>query len=410
MSDHDAATSEADHADTAKGGGGVTAIFVRRPVLTIVLNLLIVIAGIAAFSGVEVRELPNIDRPVITVRTNYTGASPETIDKEITAVIEGAVARTPGVASVQSQSQAGQSRVTIEFNPSTDINVAANDLRDAIGNLRTLPDDADPPTIVKADANSDAIMRLAATASNIPIDDLTRIVNNQIIDRLAAVEGVADIETYGDREPQVRVLIDPDALAARGLSIADLNAALATATLDVPAGSVSDTNRTQLVRADASAKSAEEVGAIRINSTTRISDVADVILGPADETSSIRVNGQTGVGLGIIRQASSNTLDISRGVHKAVDELNASLPEGVNVRITSDDAEFISASIEEVLITLLIATAIVIGIIYLFLRSPCQSHSSAPLRRSGSLAFRSTSSRFLRWYSQRVWWSTTQSW
>ena len=361
--------SDADHADAARGGGGATAVFVRRPVLTIVLNLLIVIAGIAAFSGVEVRELPNIDRPVITVRTNYTGASPETIDKEITAVIEGAVARTPGVSSISSQSQAGQSRVTIEFNPSTNIDVAANDLRDAIGNLRTLPEDADAPTIVKADANSDPIMRLAATAANAPIDELTRVVKNQIVDRLAAVEGVADIEIYGDRDRQVRVLIDPDALAARGLSIADLNAALATATLDVPAGSVSDANRTQLVRADASAKSAEEIGAIHLNSTTRVGDVADVILGPADETSSIRVNGTTGVGIGIIRQASSNALDISHGVHRAVDELNASLPDGVKLTITSDDAEFISASIEEVLITLLIATSIVISIIYLFLRS-----------------------------------------
>lgn len=370
MSTRDADHSTLDNADAAKEGAGATAVFVRRPVLTIVLNLLIVIAGIAAFSGVEVRELPNIDRPVITVRTNYTGASPETIDKEITAVIEGAVARTPGVSSIQSQSQAGQSRVTIEFNPSVNIDVAANDLRDAIGNLRTLPDDADAPTIVKADANSDAIMRLAATApSNVPIDQLTRVAKNQIVDRLASVEGVADVETYGDRDPQVRVLIDPDALAARGLGIADLNAALATATLDVPAGSVSDTNRTQLVRADASAKSAEEIGAIRINSTTRISDVADVILGPADETSSIRINGKTGVGLGIIRQASSNALDISKGVHEAVDELNASLPDGIQLRITSDDADFISASIEEVLITLLIATSIVIAIIYLFLRS-----------------------------------------
>ena len=128
--------------------------------LAIVLNLLIVIAGIAAFTGVEIRELPNIDQPVITIRTDYDGATPETIDKEITAIIEGAVARTPGVVSISSQSSAGQSRVTIQFDDSTDLNVAANDLRDAIGALRSLPDDAEAPTIVKADADSDAIMRL----------------------------------------------------------------------------------------------------------------------------------------------------------------------------------------------------------------------------------------------------------
>ena len=337
--------------------------------LAIVLNLLIVVAGVAAFSGVEVRELPNIDQPVITVRTNYDGATPETIDKEITGIIEGAVARTPGVVSISSQSVAGQSRVTIEFDPSTDINVAANDLRDAIGNLRDLPDDADPPTIVKADTNSDAIMRLSATSATLPIEELTQIVNDRIVDRLAAVEGVADVQLYGDRDPLVRIIIDPDALAARNLSGTDLLAALSSVTLDAPAGNVSDLNQSLLVRADASAKSAEEIGAIQINPTTRVSDVADVVFGPADKTSTLRMNGKTGVGLGIIRQAKSNALDISDGVHKAVDELNASLPDGVKLTITSDDATFIRGSIHEVIFTLLLATAIVIAIIYLFLRS-----------------------------------------
>ncbi|MBZ0227692.1 MAG: efflux RND transporter permease subunit, partial [Bauldia sp.] len=144
---------------------GFAALFVSRPVLAIVLNLLIVVAGVAAYVGVEIRELPNIDSPVITVRTNYDGATPETVDKEITGIIEGAIARTPGVVSISSQSSAGQSRVTIQFDESTDINVAANDLRDAIGGLRTLPDDADAPVIVKADADSDAIVRIAATSA-----------------------------------------------------------------------------------------------------------------------------------------------------------------------------------------------------------------------------------------------------
>ncbi len=151
--------------------GGIASLFVRRPVLAVVLNLLIIIAGLAAWRGIEIRELPNIDRPVITVRTNYTGATPDTIDKEVTSVIEGAAARVPGVVSISSSSSAGQSQVTVEFDQKTDINVAANDLRDAIGNLRSLPTDDNfkPPTIVKADANADAIMRLAATSSTMSI-------------------------------------------------------------------------------------------------------------------------------------------------------------------------------------------------------------------------------------------------
>src|SRR5438552_5453843 len=155
--------------------GGAAGLFVRRPVLAIVLSILIVVAGAAAFSGVEVRELPNVDQPVITIRTNYTGATPETIDKEVTRIVEGAVSRTPGVTAISSVSQAGQSRVTVEFDQSIDLNAAASDLRSAIGNIQNqLPDDPNlqQPTVVKADANSDPIMRLAVTSTTMPIDEL----------------------------------------------------------------------------------------------------------------------------------------------------------------------------------------------------------------------------------------------
>jgi len=348
---------------------GFSALFVRRPVLAIVLNLLIVVAGVAAIFGVEIRELPNIDRPVISIRTNYDGATPETVDKEITAVIEGAVARTPGVDSISSRSSAGQSRVTIEFSESTDLNVAANDLRDAIGGLRSLPDAADAPVIIKADADSDAIMRLSVTSPDLPIDELTKIVNDVIVDRLAAVDGVADVTVYGDRAQMVRIIVDPDALAARGLTAGDLMTALGSVALDAPAGRVSDATQTLLVRADASAKSAEEIGAIEINPTTRVRDVADVVFGRADQSTALRMNGKTGVGLALIRQAKSNTLQISSRVHQAVAELQASLPKDVELTITSDDATFISGAIREVIFTLLLATAIVVAIIYAFLRS-----------------------------------------
>ncbi len=348
---------------------GFASLFVRRPVLAIVLNLLILVAGGAAILGVEVRELPNIDRPVITVRTDYDGATPETVDKEITAVVEGAVARTPGVDSISSRSSAGESRVTIEFSESTDLNVAANDLRDAIGGLRSLPDDADAPVVIKADADSDAIMRLSATSTTRPIDELTRIVNDMVVDRLAAIDGVADVTIYGDREQMVRIIVDPDAMAARGLAAGDLFSALSNVALDAPAGRVSDATQTLLVRADASAKSAEDIGAVRINPTTRVRDVADVVFGRADESSTMRVNGVTGVGMALVRQASSNTLEISARVHEAVADLQTSLPDDVSLIITSDDATFISGAIDEVIFTLLLATAIVVGVIFVFLRS-----------------------------------------
>ena len=203
----------------AEATKGISALSVRRPVLAVVANLLIVIAGLAAFRGVEIRELPDVDRPDITVRAAYEGATPETIDRQVTDILEGAAARVPGVKSISSTSRSGTSRVVVEVSESVDINVAANDLRDAVGNVeRQLPDEVDDITIVKADDNSDAIMRLAVTAEHMSIQDLTQLVEDQVVDRLSAVEGVAEVTAFGDREPFARVLIYPNAMAARGIS------------------------------------------------------------------------------------------------------------------------------------------------------------------------------------------------
>jgi HAE1 family hydrophobic/amphiphilic exporter-1 len=350
--------------------GGVSALSVRRPVLAIVVNLLIIIAGLAAYRGVEIRELPNIDQPVVTITTTYTGASPDTMDKEITSIIEKAAAGVTGWTDISSQSTSGRSRVTVQFSDSVDINVAANDLRDAVGNAqRNLPDDADPPTIAKADTNGDAIMRLAVTSPTQKIEDLTKMVNDVIVDRLKAVDGVADVQINGDRSPSISIYIDPMRLASFGLTVADLESALATVALDVPAGNLKDANRNMFVRADASVKNADDVKAIRVQGDTRVGDVADVVFGPAVKSSSVQVNGRVGVGLGIVRQASSNTLEISTAVRKAIEELSTTLPKDVSVRVTSDDADFISGSFEEVERSLVLAIIIVIGVIYLFLGS-----------------------------------------
>ena len=349
---------------------GISALCVRRPVLTVVLNLLIVLAGLAALQGIEVREMPDVDRPVITIRANYEGASPETVDTQVTEILEGAASRVPGVTEISSRSRSGSSRVIVEFDESADLNVAASDMRDAVGNVeRQLPEEVEDLAIVKADDNSDAIIRLAVTAENLSVEDLTQLVEESVVDRLSAIDGVASVQVYGDREPLVRVLVDHNALAARGLTVADLDGALSTVALDAPAGQLSGLNQSLLVRADASVASGEEVEAIRINRTTRVGDVADVVFGPADRATSLRINGLTGIGMGIVRQAQSNTLNISADVHAAAEELNASLPDGVSIQVTSDDATFVGGAIDKVLLTLGEATLIVIAVIFLFLRS-----------------------------------------
>lgn len=352
----------------ATRSAALTALFVRRPVLALVINALIIVAGLAAFNGIEIRELPDIDRPVVTVTVTYEGASPETVDAEITAEVESAASRVPGVSSISGQSQFGRSRVTVEFLDSVDLNVAANDLRDAVARIRnSLPEEVDEPQIVKADADGDAIMRVSVMSDDMSVEELTTLVDERISDRLAAIDGVADVQLFGDREAIFRIDVDTAALAARGLTIGDLAEALATVTFDAPAGSLSNENQSLVVRADARLIDPDKIADLLINPMTRVKDVASVTLGPDIRQSQLRVNGRTGVGLGIVRAAQSNTIEISENVRAAVEELRPTLPQGVDLRVTSDDAQFINGALHEVEIALGLGVVIVVAVIWLFL-------------------------------------------
>lgn len=300
------------------GGGqggktGFTALFIRRPIFALVVNTLIVVAGLAAWNGVEIRELPQVDQPVVSVTTEFDGASPETIDREVTSVIEGAVSRVQGIKGISSSSSFGRSRVTLEFSDTTDIGQAANDVRDALGRITgQLPDDADEPRIVKADSDSQPIMRLALTSDTMSMDDMTLLVENEISDRLAAVEGVADVTVYGDQEKIFRIDLNQAKLAGRGVTVANLREALSDASYDVPAGSLTSASQDISVRATADLQTPEQFENLMLGNNVRLRDVATVTLGPDTGTSALRSNGREGIGLGIIRQAQSNTVDIPK--------------------------------------------------------------------------------------------------
>ncbi|TCP44348.1 efflux RND transporter permease subunit [Rhodovulum marinum] len=357
-----------EEATRAAEGGG-PALFVRRPILALVVSALIVLAGFAALFGVEIRELPNVDRPVVTVTTEFPGASPETIDQEITGRIEGAVGRVAGVRSISSNSRFGRSRVTLEFSESVDIDVAATDTRDAVARIEgQLPDGAEDPEIVKADADAQPVLRVAVTSRSRSAQDLTRIVEERVEDRLISVEGVADLRVYGDREPIFRVDIDQAALASRGLTLADMARALSDAGFNAAAGDLEGARQSINVRTTAMVASPEAFEDLRIAPNVEVRDVARVTLGPAPNETVLRANGQTGIGLGVIRQAGSNTLDISRDVRAVVAELDRTLPDDINIFVTSDDAVFVNGAIVEVLKTLGLATAIVVLVIFVFLR------------------------------------------
>lgn len=366
------------------------ALFVRRPILAFVFSALIVIAGLAGLFAVEVRELPNVDRPVITVTTQFSGAGPESIDREITSRIEGAVGRVAGVQNISSSSRFGRSQVVAEFSDATDIDVAATDIRDAIGRIRNaLPDNVQEPRIIKADSDSDAVMRISVTSNARSVQDLTQLVEDLVEDRLISAPGVADLQVFGAREAIFRVDIDMLELAARGLSIADIRNALRNVSFDVPAGSLSNDRQSIQVRTTANVQTPQAFEALVLRGDVRLGDVAVVTLGPAPGETILRANGETGIGLGIIRQAQSNTLDISSNVRAIVDELQGIMPDDVRIFVTSDEATFVGGAIVEVMKTLTIALLIVIATIYVFLRDARATFVPAvtlPIALIGTLA------------------------
>jgi HAE1 family hydrophobic/amphiphilic exporter-1 len=371
--------------------GGWVSVFVRRPILAMVLNLLVIIAGIAAVQSIEIRELPDVDRPVVTVRSSYPGASPESMDAQITAIIESAVSRVQGVTSISSNSSYGSSRVAVEFSTDTDMQVAAMDVRDAVAGVQgQLPNDMDDePRVVKADADASPIIRMSVASRTLSESELTDLVNDVIEDRLAAVEGVAAANSYGLRARTIEVRVSQVALAARGLSLQDLINTIGKASVTTPTGALENATQQLIVRAEAPVDTPQDVAALELNAQTKVGDVAFVRWAFQDATAMTRLDGQTAIGVEIIRQAKANTIAISEGVRAAVAELQQSLPEGVTIAITSDDAIFIRESIREVVLTLILSTVIVILIIYAFLGSARETVAPAfsiPVSLIGTLA------------------------
>ena len=317
-------------------GAALASLFVRRPVLAFVLNAIILVAGAAALMGTQVQELPNVSRPVLTISTDYPGASAQSVDTEITAVIEGAAARVSGVTGVSSSSRYGSSRTTVEFSADVDINVAASDTRDALSRaVRDLPDDAGTPVVVKADSNAQAIMRLAVTSDSMSLGPLTDLVNALVVDRLRAVAGVADIQVQGDAAQIVTVDVNPAALAARGMTLADVSKALALVAVDTPAGTLNATNQNIIVRATSKVVTPEQIAALTLKDGVRLEDIGSVFLAANPSGTRIKAQGKTGVGLSVIGQAQSNTIQISQGIHKVLDELRPILPAGVVIAVSS---------------------------------------------------------------------------
>mgnify|MGYP006246522991 FL=1 len=350
----------------ALAGAGLPALGVKRPWLVTVMNLLIAIAGLVAIFAIEVRELPDVDEPVVNVRANLPGASPETMDAEVTRILEGAVARVSGVKEVNSNSEEGNTRIRAVFNPSSDVDRAAADVREAVSRVqRQLPDNVEQLAVFKADEDAEEIMRIAVLADGMSEQDLATIVERDVVPAFISLPGVADVPLFGSRRQILRVELDPGRMSTYGLTVTDVRSVLTQAPLDVPAGSFRTSDQTLLVRADAAVDSEADIGNLLITDKVRLRDVARIAYTPDDATSVVRLNGQRVLGVGVVRQAGSNTIQISEGAHQAVARFNAQR-EDIKLEVISDEAIFINGAVSEVLRTLAFSVLIVILTIRLF--------------------------------------------
>lgn len=347
---------------------------IRRPVLAIVASLLIVVAGIGSLLSIPIRELPDIDSAVVTVQTYYTGASPQIIDTDITEIIESSVAGVSGVKTISSQSRRGRSRTVIEFVTGRNIDEAANDVRDAVGRVRAdLPEGAEEPSVVKNDSDSDPVMRIAVSSDRHSPEEITDYVERFVIDRLSTLPGVASLDMRGERRYAIRIWIDRRALAARNLTVGDIEDAIRRNNIELPAGEIESRQRLLEIRLDGRLSTVEGFRNIVVATVggypIRLGDIARVERGVENEDTIVRANGEPAVGLQVIRQSQANTMEISDAVRAEIERMQPTLPEGMKIIVGSDDALFIGASIREVLTALAISLGLVVLVILLFLRS-----------------------------------------
>ena len=348
---------------------------VRRPVFAAVLSLLLIAFGLLSFDRLPLREYPDINPPIVSVETRYPGASAQVVETKITQLVEDAIAGIEGIRTISSASRDGRSQVTVEFEVERDIDAAANDVRDRVARtVDRLPEEADPPEIAKADANTQQIMWLSLSSDRLSQLELSDYARRFVQDRLAMVSGVASVRIGGEREYAMRVWLDRQALAARGLTVLDVEAALRRENVELPAGTVESFEREFTVRVERSYRTAGDFAALVLRQGSdgylvRLGDVARVEVGPANDRSELRANGVPTIGLGVSAQAKANVLDTARSVKAELARMSSGLPEGMEIVAGYDASIYIEQAIFEVYKTLLVATGLVVLVIYLFLGS-----------------------------------------
>lgn len=352
----------------------ISELSLKRPVLAIVLNILIVVFGVIGFKFLGVRDYPAIDPPNINVSTSYAGANPDIIESQITEPLEKAINGIAGIKNITSSSNAGSSNINVEFELGIDLEAAANDVRDKVSQAsRSLPADLDePPVVSKADASSDVILSMTVQSFTKNQLELSEWANNVLVERMQTIPGVSSIRIWGERRYAMRIWFNPEKLAAYKLTPLDVQNALLRENVELPSGKISG-NATELsVRTFGRLNTEEGFNKIIVKnvngSDVRIEDIGEAVLGPENEESQLRESGIPMVALAIIPQPGSNYVSISNEFYKRYGQIKKEMPKDIKLNIALDQTKFIKSSISEVKETLLISLLLVILIIYLFFR------------------------------------------
>ena len=350
-------------------------VSVRRPVFATVMSLLLVILGLAALLNLPVRQYPDIDPPVVSIQTTYRGASAEVIETKLTQVIEDRISGIEGIEKLTSTSRDEVSSIVVEFSLERDVDEAANDIRDRVARVvAELPPEADAPEIAKVDDDTRAVMYLNLTSDRMSGLEITDYADRYLTDRFASVPGVARVRISGERRYAMRIWLDREALAAHALTVADVEEALRAENVELPAGRLESSAREFTLRTDTGYSTPEDfqrlvVGRGSQGQLVRLGEVADVRVGAENERNLARANGIPAVSLAIEQLSKANTVEVSRGVREELERVAGDLPEGMRIQLNYDRAEFIGASMREVLKALGFAIVLVLVVIYLFLGS-----------------------------------------
>lgn len=348
---------------------------IKRPVFASVISILLIAFGLVAFERLTLREYPNIDPPVVSIRTNYPGAAATIVETRITKVIEDRISGVEGIRYIESSSENGSSNIVVQFDTGHDMNAAANDIRDRVaGVLGNLPVEAEPPEVQKVSSDEDVILWFNFSGEGMTMPQLTDYAQRYLVDRFSVIDGVARVRIGGEQRYAMRIWLDRRELAARNLTVDDVESALRAENIELPAGSIESIDRQFTVRMARGYRSVEQFSQLVVKRgddghLIRLSDIAKVEKGTQEDRNLFHGNGVTQVGIGIIKQSTANTIDVARGVKAERDRIVANLPKGMNIADSYDSSVFVERAIHEVYITLGIAMVLVVLVIYFFLGS-----------------------------------------